>query len=45
LNDGFANIKIQGAFSGAAQMEAMDYGDREGTSSAGGHGLSPLTKH
>lgn len=44
LNDGFAKIKIQGTFSGASQMEAMDFGEREGTSSAGGHGLSPLTK-
>ena len=44
LNDGFAKIKIQGAFSGSSQMEAMDFGEREGTSSAGGHGLSPLTK-
>lgn len=44
LNDGFANIQVQGAFSGATQMEAMDFGEREGTTSAGGHGLSPLPK-
>jgi aryl-alcohol dehydrogenase-like predicted oxidoreductase len=42
LNDGFANIKIHGAFSGVAQMEGMDFGEREGTTSQGGHGLSPL---
>lgn len=42
LNDGFANIKVQGAFSGVTQMEGMDFGEREGTTSKGGHGLSPL---
>jgi aryl-alcohol dehydrogenase-like predicted oxidoreductase len=44
LNDGFAAIKIEGAFSGAAQMAAMDFGEQEGTTSEGGHGLSPLPK-
>ena len=44
LDEGFANIKIEGAFSGASQMEAMDFGEREGTTSEGGHGLSPLPK-
>lgn len=42
LNDGFANITIQGAFSGVSQMEGMDFGEREGTTSEDGHGLSPL---
>jgi len=44
LNDGFANTKIQGTFTGESQMEALDFGAREGTNSAGGHGLSPLKK-
>jgi aryl-alcohol dehydrogenase-like predicted oxidoreductase len=44
LNDGFATIKIQGAFSGTEQMNAMDFGEREGTTSNGGQGLSPLPK-
>jgi len=42
LADGFAAIKVQGAFSGEQQMAAMDLGEREGSSSTGGHGLSPL---
>jgi aryl-alcohol dehydrogenase-like predicted oxidoreductase len=44
LNEGFAKRKVQGAFSGDAQMQAMDYGDREGTTSQGGHGMSPRPK-
>jgi aryl-alcohol dehydrogenase-like predicted oxidoreductase len=44
LNDGFADNKVQGAFSGAAQMAGMDLGDQEGTNSKGGHGLSPILK-
>lgn len=44
LNDGFASMKIEGAFSGASQMAAMDLGEQEGTTSKGGHGLSPLPK-
>lgn len=44
LEEGFASIKIQGAFSGEAQMAAMDVGEREGTSSKGSHGLSPLPR-
>lgn len=42
LDEGFAEIKVQGTFSGATQMAAMDLGEQEGTSSAGSHGLSPL---
>jgi len=43
LTDGFARIRVQGAYTGERQMAAIDIGDRENTSSAGGHGLSPLT--
>ena len=42
LNEGFARIKVQGAYTGERQMAAIDIGDKEGSSSAGGHGLSPL---
>jgi aryl-alcohol dehydrogenase-like predicted oxidoreductase len=42
LTDGFARLKVQGAYTGERQMAAIDIGDREGSSSAGGHGLSPL---
>ncbi|MFT3901792.1 MAG: aldo/keto reductase [Niabella sp.] len=44
LNDGFAKMNIEGAFSGTSQMAAMDLGEQEGTTSKGGHGLSPLPK-
>ena len=42
LEDGFARLEVQGAFTGPNQMAALDLGDREGSSSAGTHGLSPL---
>ncbi len=42
LNDGFAKIAVQGASSGPSQLAAIDVGAKAGTSSAGGHGLSPL---
>jgi aryl-alcohol dehydrogenase-like predicted oxidoreductase len=42
LEDGFARIKVQGAFTGPNQMAALDLGDREGSSSAGTQGLTPL---
>ena len=42
LIEGFARIQIQGAYTGDRQMAAIDVGDKEGSSSAGGHGMSPL---
>jgi len=42
LDDGFAAISVQGAYTGAAQMARMDLGEREGTRSIGMHGISPL---
>lgn len=42
LDEGFANLKIEGAFSGVSQMAAMDLGEQEGSTSKSGHGLSPL---
>lgn len=42
LNDGFAQVTVQGANTGERQQQALDLGDRPGTSSAGTHGLSPL---
>jgi aryl-alcohol dehydrogenase-like predicted oxidoreductase len=42
IETGYANLKIVGERSAAAVMELIDTGARAGTSSAGGHGLSPL---
>jgi len=42
LDDGFAALSVQGAYTGAPQMARMDLGEREGTSSVGTHGISPL---
>jgi len=42
LNDGFAEINLQGAYTGVPQMVRMDLGEREGTRSHGTHGISPL---
>jgi aryl-alcohol dehydrogenase-like predicted oxidoreductase len=42
LSEGFARIKVHGAYTGERQMAAIDIGDKEGSSSSGGHGLSPL---
>jgi Predicted oxidoreductases (related to aryl-alcohol dehydrogenases) len=42
LNDGFAKIRVVGEYTAPDHMEQIDIGDRPGTSSAGGHGFSPL---
>jgi len=42
LNDGFAKLTVQGAYTGVPQMARMDLGEREGTGSHGTHGISPL---
>jgi aryl-alcohol dehydrogenase-like predicted oxidoreductase len=42
IDDGFANIHVQGARAPEALLETHDIGANLGTSSAGGHGLSPL---
>ena len=42
LTDGFAQIRVQGANTGEKQQQALDLGDRPGTSSAGTSGISPL---
>lgn len=42
LDEGFANLHIQGEYTAGVHMEQIDIGDRPGTSSIGGHGLSPL---
>jgi aryl-alcohol dehydrogenase-like predicted oxidoreductase len=42
LEAGFASIRIQGARAGDAVLALIDTGSRLGTSSVGGHGLSPL---
>lgn len=44
LDDGFSTLRIEGASSGSAQLAAIDDGAKAGTSSAGGHGLSPLPR-
>jgi len=40
LEEGFARIDVQGAFTGPNQMAALDLGEREGSSSEGTHGIS-----
>jgi aryl-alcohol dehydrogenase-like predicted oxidoreductase len=42
IDDGFASIKVQGARAPEALLKVHDIGANFGTSSAGGHGLSPL---
>lgn len=42
LAERFARITVVGANTGESQQQALDVGDRPGTRSAGGHGLSPL---
>jgi aryl-alcohol dehydrogenase-like predicted oxidoreductase len=42
LDDGFARLRVQGARAPAALLETHDVGANAGTSSAGGHGRSPL---
>ncbi len=42
LEDGFASIQVQGARAPEALLAIHDIGANLGTSSAGGHGLSPL---
>jgi aryl-alcohol dehydrogenase-like predicted oxidoreductase len=44
LNDGFSALTVVGASSGAAQLAAIDVGAKEGTTSTGGHGMSPLPR-
>lgn len=42
IEDGFARIRVEGARSTKALLERHDIGANLGTSSVGGHGLSPL---
>ncbi len=42
IDDGFTSIKVQGARAPEALLKVHDIGANLGTSSAGGHGLSPL---
>jgi diketogulonate reductase-like aldo/keto reductase len=42
IDDGFARIQVQGARAPEALLKIHDIGANLGTSSAGGHGLSPL---
>ena len=42
IDDGFASIQVQGARAPEALLKVHDIGANLGTSSAGGHGLSPL---
>ena len=42
LDEGFRNIQVEGASSGESQLAAIDLGAKAGTTSRGGHGLSPL---
>jgi aryl-alcohol dehydrogenase-like predicted oxidoreductase len=42
LDEGFAQVAVEGASSGPSQLAAIDLGAKEGTSSAGGQGLSAL---
>ena len=44
LEQGFAGVRVQGARAPAAIAAAHDIGADLGTSSAGGHGLSPLPR-
>jgi aryl-alcohol dehydrogenase-like predicted oxidoreductase len=42
INDGFARIRVQGARLNAELLAGIDIGAKLGTSSKGGHGMSPL---
>jgi hypothetical protein len=42
IDDGFARIRVQGARLNAELLAGIDIGAKLGTSSKGGHGLSPL---
>lgn len=42
IDDGFARIKVQGARAPEALLKVHDIGANMGTTSTGGHGLSPL---
>jgi aryl-alcohol dehydrogenase-like predicted oxidoreductase len=42
IDDGFASIQLQGARAPEALLKTHDVGANLGTSSAGGHGMSPL---
>jgi hypothetical protein len=44
IDDGFASRKVQGTRAPEALLKAHDIGANLGTSSAGGHGLSPPAK-
>jgi aryl-alcohol dehydrogenase-like predicted oxidoreductase len=44
LEEGFRHIQVQGKRAPEALLATHDYGANLGTSSAGGHGLSPLPK-
>lgn len=44
IETGFAKLTIQGARSSEAVLALIDVGARLGTSSTGGHGISPLRK-
>lgn len=44
IEDGFAKIRVQGARTTEQLLERTDVGARLGTSSAGGHGMSPLPR-
>jgi aryl-alcohol dehydrogenase-like predicted oxidoreductase len=44
LEDGYAKIQVHGARSAESLLERSDLGARPGTSSAGGHGMSPLPR-
>jgi aryl-alcohol dehydrogenase-like predicted oxidoreductase len=44
IEDGFATIQVQGARSSEAVLAGSDVGAKLGTSSIGGHGMSPLPR-
>jgi aryl-alcohol dehydrogenase-like predicted oxidoreductase len=44
IEAGFASLTIQGARAGEAVLALIDIGSRAGTSSKGGHGISPLPR-
>ena len=44
LEDGFARVQVQGARSSETVLAQSDVGAKLGTSSAGGHGMSPLPR-
>jgi aryl-alcohol dehydrogenase-like predicted oxidoreductase len=44
IEDGFAEIEVQGARTTEAILAQTDLGAKLGTSSAGGHGMSPLPR-